>query len=290
MNKYLISLAFLFQCLAQAQILERETLRYQKNDDYLRDDLNDNLSKHRTNISSLTTKLRDFQTRFNKVDSAKIKQSDPVQKNIIEPSIVPTTRGLPPESQSEEGTVYEVTKSQELHKVGFYILPFIGLQGPGNFEFKSGFGPLEIDQQMGFATGWRLGVESSHFFIDGEFSYIRNKFTNLDNFPLSFTGEVENFGFLINTGGKVRLSSRAEMYLGAGFGAMNQEVGFDLGSLLKDEEESTLFSYQLFTGFNFDLADHFRLGLRYRWMKVGEMKLFSARDLHLAELSLGYVF
>ncbi|MDC0921112.1 hypothetical protein OAQ11_01620 [Opitutales bacterium] len=37
-------------------------------------------------------------------------------------------------------------------------------------------------------------------------------------------------------------------------------------------------------------SEHFRVGLRYRWMKVEEMALFTARDLHLAELSLGYVF
>lgn len=37
-------------------------------------------------------------------------------------------------------------------------------------------------------------------------------------------------------------------------------------------------------------SEHFRVGLRYRWMKVEEMTLFTARDLHLAELSLGYVF
>ena len=38
------------------------------------------------------------------------------------------------------------------------------------------------------------------------------------------------------------------------------------------------------------MTEHLRLGLRYRWIRIGEMELFTSRDLHLAELSLGYVF
>jgi opacity protein-like surface antigen len=143
---------------------------------------------------------------------------------------------------------------------------------------------------MGFATGWRLGVESPHLFIDGEFSYIRNKFNSLSNGLVSFTGEVEKFGFLINAGAKARIFSKASMFIGAGFGAMNQEIGFDLNSMIIGEEESTLFSYQLFSGIDFIMTEHLRLGLRYRWIRIGEMELFTSRDLHLAELSLGYVF
>ena len=70
---------------------------------------------------------------------------------------------------------------------------------------------------------------------------------------------------------------------------MNQEMGFDLSTNLI-EEESMLFTYQLFNGINFAMAENLRLGLRYRWMRVGEMEFFTSRDLHLAELSLGYVF
>ena len=54
---------------------------------------------------------------------------------------------------------------------------------------------------------------------------------------------------------------------------------------------SFLISFTIFfTGINYDMAEYLRIGLRYRWMRVGEMKLFTARELHLAELSLGYVF
>jgi opacity protein-like surface antigen len=102
-------------------------------------------------------------------------------------------------------------------------------------------------------------------------------------------GEAEGFGLLINGGGKIQVSSKMNIIIGAGFGAINQEIGFDVYSMI-NEEESTLFSYQLFTGVNFDVSNNLRVGLRYRWMRVGEMELFTARDLHLAELSLGYVF
>jgi hypothetical protein len=71
---------------------------------------------------------------------------------------------------------------------------------------------------------------------------------------------------------------------------MNQEIGFVLAGFPVPESEHTVFSGQIFAGINHQLAEHFRLGARYRWMRVGKMDLFSYRSLHLAELSLGYVF
>ena len=142
-----------------------------------------------------------------------------------------------------------------------------------------------------------MGVESPHFFIEGEFSYSRNKLKgSVDIHPAFPTykanGESEGFGILLNAGGRFTLSDSISVLIGAGFGAVNQEIGFEMQT--KDpifiEEEDTLFTYQLFSGLNYDFSDQFRLGLRYRWMKVGEMDDFSDRELHLAELSMGYVF
>jgi opacity protein-like surface antigen len=289
--KFYLSFLIVFQLTCEADILDIDTYRYQSKNDYFRSDMKDDLSQHHQSISSLQKKMKDFQMRFNSVDTAKIYKPNIAPKNIYQSS--PETlspevfRQEPVPSQSD--SQFESTSTSK-HNLGFYILPFIALENPGDFEFISGLGPLGIKQEMGFATGWRLGVESPYLFIDGEFSYIRNKFNSLSNGLVSFTGEVENFGFLISSGAKARFFSKASMFIGAGFGAMNQEIGFDLNSMIIGEEEGTLFSYQLFTGIDFIMTEHLRLGLRYRWMRIGEMELFTSRDLHLAELSLGYVF
>ena len=294
MNKYLLSLVFLFQFLCDAQILDRDTIRYQTNDVYLKDDLHEHLSKHRSNISSLTTQLRDFQTRFNQVDSAKTKQPDPVPQDTYEPNFLTSEQSTPPDTQSVEEKVNVFAKSGQDRKLGFYILPFVALQNSGDFKFKPNPTSsiiFDVEHELGFASGWRLGVENTHFFIDAEFSYFRNKCKGIELSGTHFNidGEAEGFGLLINGGGKIQVSSKMNIIIGAGFGAINQEIGFDVYSMI-NEEESTLFSYQLFTGVNFDVSNNLRVGLRYRWMRVGEMELFTARDLHLAELSLGYVF
>ena len=292
MNQLIIlSLSFLLvsQLTIEAEILGTNTYRYQARNDYFRSDLNDGLSQHHQSISSLQKRMEDFQLRFNAVDTAKISRLPITSKNIYQSpeTIIPEAsvqKAVPfqPESQFE-------STSHSKSQIGFYILPFIALQNPGDFAYKSPLGELEIDHDIGFSTGWRVGIEGTHLFLDTEFSYIRNQFKSLQNVALRFEGEAEGFSFLINTGAKIKISERVNFILGGGFGGMNQEIGFDLSSNLK-EEESTLFSYQVFTGINFAMAEHLRVGLRYRWMRVGEMEFFTARDLHLAELSLGYVF
>ena len=292
MNQLIIlSLIFLLasQLTSTAEILDTNTYRYQARNDYFRSDLNDGLSQHHQSISSLQKKMEDFQNRFNAVDTAKISRPPLTAKNIYQPpeTIIPKVSTHQPVPFQPETQFAPTSNSQ--NQIGFYILPFIALQNPGDFAYKSPIGELEIDQDIGFSTGWRVGIEGTHLFLDTEFSYIRNKFKSLQNVALPFEGEAEGFSFLISTGAKIKISERVNFILGGGFGAINQEIGFDLNSNLK-EEESTLFSYQLFTGINFAIAEHLRVGLRYRWMRVGEMEFFTSRDLHLAELSLGYVF
>ena len=99
-------------------------------------------------------------------------------------------------------------------KLGFYLLPFMALQSSG--DFRSKIFQAKIEQDMGFSSGWRMGVESPHFFIEGEFAYSRNKLKGEVNIPLlppSFNpinvdGESEGFGVLINAGGRFSLSDQ----------------------------------------------------------------------------------
>lgn len=287
--KFFFCFLIILQFSCEADILDIETYRYQAKNDYFRSDLKDDLSKHHLSISSLQKKMKDFQMRFNSVDTAKIDKPNVAPKTIFEtpknftPEVF-AEEPVPSQKKSQSSSIYR-SKDQ----IGFYILPFVALQTPGEFSYKFSFGNVEIDQDLGFSTGWRVGVEGPYLFLDAEFSYHRNKFQSLQDIPLPFKGEAEGFSFLINTGTNIKISERFNLILGGGFGAMNQEIGFDLSTNLI-EEESTLFSYQFFTGLNFALAEHLQLGLRYRWMRVGEMEFFTARDLHLAELALGYVF
>ena len=267
------------------------------------------LSHHRRNINSLSAKVIAFQEKFHSLDQSKRSSSNAGRSSNVEfEKPLTVTESFEGEIdragslglQKNNPTVsmqsnVEDNKLFRPRKLGFYLLPFMALQSSG--DFRSKIFQAKIEQDMGFSSGWRMGVESPHFFIEGEFAYSRNKLKGEVNIPLlppSFNpinvdGESEGFGVLINAGGRFSLSDQMSVLIGAGFGAVNQEIGFEIASSLT-EEEDTLFTYQLFSGVNYYFSDHFRLGFRYRWLRLGEMENYSERNLHLAELSMGYVF
>ena len=287
------------------QANEFELQDYRRKIKPIGDNLGTALGYHREGINSLHSRLNQFQEKFNRMGG--VVQTKPITPVRVENPYRESTDTPVPNDSTESVVSIETVSEKSVNnqfesnplsshrKIGFYVLPFVALQSPGDFRHK----PLDmlIEQETGFSTGWRVGLQGPHFFIEGELAYSRNKLRGLVDIPgigppfspVKASGESEGFGVLLNAGGNFKMSDQASVLIGVGFGAVNQEIGFDiLGSLL--EEEDTLFTYQIFSGLNYDLSDHFRIGLRYRWMKVGEMEVFSNRVLHIAELSMGYIF
>jgi hypothetical protein len=312
MSHFLTILFFLFsfsQFSFGVQFFEREVSEGVSRSYSSSANIRNELSHHRRNINSLSAKVIAFQEKFHSLDQSKRSSSNVGRSSNVEfEKPLTVTESFEGEIdragslglQKNNPTVsmrsnVEDNKLFRPRKLGFYLLPFMALQSSG--DFGSEIFQAKIEQDMGFSSGWRMGVESPHFFIEGEFAYSRNKLKGEVNIPLlppSFNpinvdGESEGFGVLINAGGRFSLSDQMSVLIGAGFGAVNQEIGFEIASSLT-EEEDTLFTYQLFSGVNYDFSDHFRLGFRYRWLRLGEMENYSERNLHLAELSMGYVF
>lgn len=302
--KKLFTLLLFCQALS-VQANEFELQDYRRKIKPIGDNLGTALGYHREGINSLHSRLNQFQEKFNRMGG--VVQTKPITPVRVENHYRESTDTPVPNDSTESVVSIETVSEKSVNnqfesnplsshrQIGFYVLPFVALQSPGDFRHK----PLDmlIEQEMGFSTGWRVGLQGPHFFIEGELAYSRNKLRGLVDIPgigppfspVKASGESEGFGVLLNAGGNFKLSDQTSLLIGAGFGAVNQEIGFDiLGSLL--EEEDTLFTYQIFSGLNYDLSDHFRIGLRYRWMKVGEMEVFSNRGLHIAELSMGYIF
>lgn len=175
--------------------------------------------------------------------------------------------------------------------LGFYVLPFFGFFQPNGLEWNSVGGDFEIEEEVGFSSGVRLGHGWKYFFSDFQVSYFYNEMESMDiGLPgLSFSGKTEGIGGHISSGVKVPFSQSFNFTLGGGIGGTYEDISFRLMGITVDEEDF-LFSYQFFTGIEYHPTDYLRLGLRYRWLRVGEMDLLNARDLHLAELSLGYLF
>jgi len=77
--------------------------------------------------------------------------------------------------------------------------------------------------------------------------------------------------------------------IGAGIGGFDQRLSLLSGGS-PVEEEDFLLSYQIFSGFEVRPVDSTSMGLRYRWLHIDKMDIFSSRDLHLIELWFGYLF
>ena len=172
--------------------------------------------------------------------------------------------------------------------IGFYVLPFIGVLTSENLNWKSIIGDLEIDEELGLSTGLLIGYEGRNFFSDIQVFYFQNRMKSI-SLPLSFSGESEGVGIYFSGGGKFHLSQFISYSIGAGVGGVSQHMSFSLSGISVKEKDFVM-SYQLFTGVEFRPVDYISIGMRYRWINIKEMKLFSDHYLHLLELRLGFLF
>jgi opacity protein-like surface antigen len=172
--------------------------------------------------------------------------------------------------------------------IGFYVLPFIGVLTSENLNWKSIVGDLEIDEELGLSTGLLIGYEGRNFFSDIQVFYLQNRMKSI-SLPLSFSGESKGVGVYLSGGGKFHLNQFISYSIGAGVGGVSQDMSFSLSGISVKEKDFVM-SYQLFSGVEFRPVDYISIGLRYRWINIEEMKLFSDHYLHLLELRLGFLF
>lgn len=184
--------------------------------------------------------------------------------------------------------MYLSPTSKEDKLKGFYILPFLGMQASTNLDWNTFFGSVEVDLKNGLSTGLRLGYNWYNLFTELEFSYLRNDIKGI-NQPLDVSGEIDGFGYYLSSGGRINFNDYISGFVGIGVGGLKQELELSLYGI-SIEQNDFLFCYQIFSGLEFRPLDSISIGLRYRWLHIDKMDLFSERDLHLLELCLGYLF
>ena len=102
--------------------------------------------------------------------------------------------------------------------LGFYILPFAGLQSSNHLTFNTVLGgELDIDEKVGFNSGVRIGYNFKNLFTDLQLSHFRNSFKeNSGSFLVN--GESTGAGIHISFGGRFDLNHYSSFYLGGGVG------------------------------------------------------------------------
>ena len=176
-------------------------------------------------------------------------------------------------------------------KMGIYLLPFVGMQIPETFDWNVG-----LQQKLGMGGGFRIGQKWEYFFIEADFWHFRNKFDGFDgevllapNNPFE-SGSVTGLGGFLNLGANIPMGEKYGFGIGAGLGYGIQKIKLDLFNEPQISEEDELLSYQLLAEFYHEVTKSFRWGLRYRWIQIDEMELFSERTLHSFEISGGFLF
>ena len=254
--------------------------------------------ERKDDITALRDRLEDIALRLNKLKYTAPQVALP---KVTAPRVVSPSHVLKPKSETSLQVEKDSTSSREpVHSMtnhapeskglGFYILPFIGIQKAHDLSWQSMFGELEIKESEGLSGGVRVGYDLRNFFTDFQLSYFQNDMRSINvNIPLDFSGKTEGVGLHISAGGRVHFNEYIAGVMGAGVGGVEQDVSIELWGI-GVEESDFLFSYQIFAGLEFRPIDYLIIGLRYRWLGVEEMEIFSSRNHHLAELSLGYVF
>lgn len=259
-------------------------------------------------VQATTDELIDFKIKVEEVRSSLTKINQNLQKlkakHSAENSPVPEFSTLKKSESfilpkpnvsvvesSHARNVRSTGKVVGLDPSGFYILPFLGLLNSENLSWESSFlGEFEIEEGVGTSTGLSIGYGGKNFFSDLQISYIQNRMKSMNlPFPISFSGISKGLGIHLNGGGRVHLNQNFSFSIGAGIGGVDQDISFLL-SVLEVEDEEFVMSYQIFSGFEYRPVVSTSMGLRYRWLHIDKMDLFSSRDLHLIELWLGYLF
>ena len=307
---YLFSVFFSSQIVSLGQSSRFDEVHLYSDSKELNSNVQNDLANHRKNIARLSAKMHDFQERFamyNIKDGQKSKDIPP-STNDFESNSRPNNQNFERVALDvtiDEGTTTEFSKS----KFGMYFIPFIGIQYADNLSFKTrvvsvgALPDIEIEDDLGFAYGVRLGLKKNLFFLEAELMYSEVEFDEV-NIPLTlrplltpydFSAEVEQAGLLISGGFDYPFADFASFLIGGGLGLVSQNISGHYsfaGTTETYSEKEMVFIYQFLTGINFFISERFQIGLRYRWMSVGEgeAEFLPDRDVYLADLSIGYFF
>ena len=200
---------------------------------------------------------------------------------------------LPVGNKSSEEKI-SLTRSNE--KVGFYLLPFIGINFAKDFAWtpSPSASTKKMQQSAGFSYGFISGKSWEKLFVEFDLGYLQNEIDGfvgevVTPFNMFKDGHTKLLKIHINTGLSFDLGEMAKLHLGGGFGLSHQKVFMDwIGSTVK-EEDSAL-GHQFFSEIHFNPTEDFQLGLKYEWCSVPEINTISSRKIHQISLLAGYVF
>jgi opacity protein-like surface antigen len=171
---------------------------------------------------------------------------------------------------------------------GIYFLPFWGLTYATKLDWTPTSIPISIESANGFLSGFRLGYDWKHIYLEQKSYYFLNKIEKATPDLLGETeGDISGFSTFLSAGLNFPLSEYVEWNVAGGIGGTSQQLDIQFTNV--DMSDSGLvIAYQFSTGIEFRPVEHFLLGIHYNWYYTQEFSAFSSRHLNSFELSLGY--
>jgi opacity protein-like surface antigen len=282
---FFLTLSFcIFSCTTGAEVEKNYMVRSSSGE--LKDlrqitfEIEDSLAKYREKMRTTRNEI----IRLNALD-LNVSKTVPEKSQVQRISI--------PEQKIENEKI-SLTRGNE--KVGFYLLPFIGINFAEDFDWtpSASASTKKMQQSTGFSYGFISGKSWDNLFVEFDLGYLKNQINGFEGevvtpFSMFKDGHTRLLKMHINTGLSIDLGEMAQLQLGGGLGLSHQKVLMDwVGSTVK-EEDSAL-GYQFFSEIHFNPTKDFKLGLKYEWNSVPEINTISSRQIHQISLLAGYVF
>ena len=254
----------------------------------------DNTREIAYEIESLNYRLRDVSSRFKSIserfEAINLVVEHSSLQSSSQPQEVSSAVEVDNSNDLEDRSKEHTDMEPKSEKKGFYLLPFLGVSLPNDQKWQSFGGDWEIDSGTGVIGGVRFGYNSRNFLADLQLSSFRNDLKKI-NLPIGISGDVDGLGIHFSGGGRLPFneSESVSAIAGLGVGGVYQNISFNLSGVPVGEWDFLL-STQLFAGLELFPSEDILLGLRYRWFHIQEMRSFDSRNLHLIELSAGYLF
>lgn len=305
-NFFLTSTFFIFLCTTGAQVEKNYIVRSSTGE--LKDlrqitfEIEDSLAKYREKMRITRNEI----IRLNALDlnvSKTVPEQSQVQRISIPEQEIENESLLkigvnegPYVPVGNKRTEEKISFTRGNEKVGFYLLPFIGINFAGDFDWtpSSSASAKKMQQSTGISYGIISGKSWDNIFVEFDLGYLQNEINGFEGevvtpFNMFKDGHARLLKLHINSGLSIDLGEMAQLHLGGGLGLSHQKILMDwIGSTVK-EEDSAL-GHQFFSEIHFNPTEDFKLGLKYEWSSVPEINTISSRQIHQISLLAGYVF
>lgn len=199
-----------------------------------------------------------------------------------------TTLAAPPFDEKEMVSPKADVEISTSRIRGTYFLPFGGLSKSSSLNWKvpkTGT-KYNVKQGNGFLIGAELGYQWDLFFTSVGFKYNHSTLDsiNLGGPNMSFKGKENLFGLYLSEGMTLSFGNKWSASSSIGLGFVFQDYSALLANTFDHNDFDFTSTYNFSTSINFSPKENFYIGLGYKFIRVGDLEYYTARNMNIISL------